>query len=428
MIAYDKLIGDIWKAGGKAYIVGGMVRDGILDRRCEDIDMEVLGIPRDKFESILNTYGKSYRCGKIYEIYLLSSGAHKIEISYIEEDIKLEELAKRRDFTINALYYNPIKNEVVDFFCGEKDIENKIVRATTKEVFKEDPLRIIRGAELASRLSFEIEEETMNLMKKSANELGRVAKERIVEELKKIYFLSEKPSIAFEKMNEANIFQALLPRLSNLQNIIQDKIYHPEGDVYTHILMMLDVLPKEKRSMEVFWGIIYHDMGKEETWPEFKNHSLISKRILQEEGKDLIKDKKILKSVETLVEYHEEPLRFLLEGFDRIELKKLAVKVDIPKLLDLYLADVLGRGRKENESELEIIDKIIRIYSEIKEELIPIIRGRDLIEWGVENKKNYSEIIARLFKAQLEEKFCDKVGAKSFYLSEIRVSNIYKGK
>lgn len=417
MIDYKSLIEDIWSSDGKAYLVGGWVRDMLLGRVSEDIDMEVIGLPREKFEEILKGYGKYYRCGKAYEIYILG---HDIEISYIEEEVEVREAARRRDFTINSLYYNPLEEKIYDYYNGREDIEKRTIRYVDRSTFLEDPLRILRVAEMASRFSFEVDPETVELMRDNRERLREVAGERVAEELRKVYLLSPRPSRAFQVMEGTGALEMILPRLVRLQGVIQDKVYHPEGDVYTHILMMLDVLPVERRSMEVFWGIIYHDMGKEETWPEFRGHAVVSKEIFQREGGDLVRGRKLKKSVESLIEYHEEPLRFLIEGFDRIGVKKLAVRVELEKLLDLYLCDVLGRGRKDNSEELETIERIRKIYEEIKGEMEPIIRGRDLIEWGVEDRSTYSEIIGLLFEAQLEEKFCNKEEAWAFYLSRIK--------
>ena len=173
--------------------------------------------------------------------------------------------------------------------------------------------------------------------------------------------------------------------------------------------------------MDIFWSIIYHDVGKAQTWPNFRGHAKRSKKIFLEEGQRLIKDKKLIKRVASLIEYHEEPLKFLIEGFDRIKVKRLAVKVDIEGLLKLYRCDVLGRGRKENNQELETIEAIKTIYEEVKEELKPIVRGRDLIEWGAGDRERFSEILEILYEAQLDEKIKDIEEAKVFYLRKIKV-------
>jgi len=418
MIDYKRLIEDVWEAGGKAYLVGGWVRDRLLGRPSEDIDIEVIGIERGKLEEILKGYGRYYRCGKAYEIYIL---AHKVEISFIEGDIELGEAAMRRDFTINALYYDPRDEKVFDCCGGKKDLEEGILRYIDRKNFLEDPIRIVRGAELSSRLGFEISDDLLALMYENRELLRDAASERFVEEFRKIYLLSEKPSRAFEIMNGTGTLEMILPEIIGLKDIIQDEIYHPEGDVYTHILMMMDILPLEERSMDIFWSIIYHDVGKAETWPDFRGHAKRSKEIFLEEGQRLIKDKKLIKRVAGLIEYHEEPLKFLIEGFDRIKVKRLAVKVDIEGLLKLYRCDVLGRGRKENNQELETIEAIKTIYEEVKEELKPIVRGRDLIEWGAGDRERFSEILEILYEAQLDEKIKDIEEAKVFYLRKIKV-------
>ena len=416
MIDYNKLIADIWSEGGQAYLVGGWVRDMLLKRPSEDIDIEVIGLKRKTLEKILGRYGRYYRCGKAYEIYIL---AHNIEISYIEEKIELKEAARRRDFTINALYYSPKEDRVYDYFNGKKDIEGKKIRYVDKGRFLEDPIRVIRAAELAARLEFNLDTDLEELIGENNHLLKGEATERIVEEFIKIYMLSAKPSKAFEIMDKTGTLSVVLPRLIGLKGVMQDEIYHPEGDVYTHILLMLDVLPREKRSMEVFWGIIYHDMGKADTWPNFKGHASRSKEIFLNEGREFLKDKKLMKNVSELIEYHEEPLNLLIEGADKIKVRKLAVKVDIEKLLDLYTCDVVGRGRVDNEEELATVKLIKHIYEEVKDELSPIIMGRDLIEWGIKNKRSYSEILKTIYEAQLEEKFKDKAGAKAFFLGKL---------
>lgn len=418
MIDYKKLMKDIWEAGGKAYLVGGWVRDRLLGRSSEDIDIEVIGIERKKLEEILRCYGRYYRCGKAYEIYIV---AHRVEISFIEEEIELREAAARRDFTINALYYDPRDERILDYYSGKKDLEEGVLRCIDTEKFLEDPIRIVRGAELSSRLGFKISDDLLDLMYRNKGLLRGVASERFVEEFRKIYLLSEKPSRAFEIMECTGALQEILPEIVGLKDIIQDEVYHPEGDVYTHILMMMDILPPEERSMDIFWGIIYHDVGKGETWPDFKGHAQRSKEIFLKEGRRLIKDKKLIRRVAGLIEYHEEPLKFLIEGFDRIRVKKLAVKVDIEGLLRLYKCDVLGRGRQENNQELETIEAIKTIYEEVKGELNPIVRGRNLIEWGYGDRERFSEILEILYEAQLDEKIKDIEEAKAFYLRKIKV-------
>ncbi len=425
---YRELIKDIWAYGGEAYLVGGWVRDkllGVPEKEIKDTDLEILGISREKFEDILGKYGKFKRVGKTYEIYILNND---IEISFIDREIQLKECAKRRDLTINSVYYDPLKMEYMDFFDGIRDIGNKILKHVSVETFMEDPLRILRVAQFMSRFGFSVDPSLEKIIMERGEEILKVPRERVCHELEKIYFLGGKPSEGFDFLEKTGILEKIIPELTDLKDVFQDEIYHPEGDVYTHTMMMLDVLPREERTAEIFWGIIYHDSGKKETYPSFEGHCEKSKEIFEREIVKFTGDRNIVETVKNLIEYHEEPLKMLISGGpDRISVKKLASKVDINKLLKLYKCDVLGRGRNDNTQELELIDRVTEIYNEVKPELKPIVRGRDLINWGIEPKKDYGKILEKLYEAQLEEKFENIGEAREFFFGHLSGGRIYKG-
>ncbi len=425
---YKKLIKDMWDNGGEAYLVGGWVRDrlmGVPEDKIEDIDLEVTGIKKYKFEEILKKYGKFKKVGKSYEIYILNNS---MEISFIEGDASLKECARRRDFTVNSIYYNILEDRYLDFFDGIGDIRNKLLRYVERDSFLEDPLRILRTAQFMSRFGFSVDNSLEKIIKAEGNEILKVPKERICRELEKIYLLGIKPSDGFLFLEKAGVLEKIMPEISSLKGVMQDKIYHPEGDVFTHTMMMLDVLSKEERTSELFWSILYHDAGKREAFPSFNGHCEKSQEIFEREITKFTDNKELINSVRKLVRYHEEPLKmFLRGGADRISVKKLAVKVDIEKLLKLYRCDVLGRGRSDNKEELDTIEVIEGIYNEVKNDLKPLVRGRNLIEWGVEPKEDFGEILKKLYDAQIEEKFDNIRSAKKFYFSKVAGSPVYKG-
>ncbi|WP_321328926.1 HD domain-containing protein [uncultured Ilyobacter sp.] len=425
---YKKLIREIWGNNGEAYLVGGWVRDrlmGATEDEIKDIDLEVMGIKRDKFEKILQKYGKFKKVGKSYEIYILNNS---IEISFIEAKTSIKECARRRDFTINSIYYNLIEGEYLDFFGGIEDIKNKLLRYVDKNSFLQDPLRILRTAQFISRFQFSAEASLEKIIIKEKEEILKVPKERICRELEKIYMLGIRPSEGFLFLEKTGVLEKLMPELSSLKEVMQDEVYHPEGSVFTHTMMMLDVLSKEERTLELFWGILYHDTGKKETFPKFSGHCEKSQEIFYREIIKFTESRELIDSVRRLVRYHEEPLEMLLKGgADRISVKKLAVKVDIEKLLKLYRCDVLGRGRSDNSEELDIIESIGAVYQKIKNDLKPIVRGKNLIEWGVKPGENFGEILKELYEAQLEEKFENIKGAREFYFSNLAVGLVYKG-
>lgn len=418
---YSKLLKDIWSNKGEAYLVGGWVRDrimGVPEEDINDIDLEIMGMKREKFEEILQKYGKFKKVGKSYEIYIVNN---TLEISFIEGDVSLKECARRRDFTVNSVYYNLLEEKYIDFFGGIEDIKNKVLRYVDEESFLEDPLRILRTAQFISRFGFSADDSLEEIIKKRGNKILDVSRERVSRELEKIYLLGIKPSVGFLFLEKTRVLKKIMPEITSLKGVMQDKVYHPEGDVFTHTLMMLDVLPKEERTLELFWSILYHDAGKGETFPSFNGHCEKSEEIFDREILKFTNDRSLINSVRKLLRYHEEPLNMLLRGgADRISVKKLAVKTDMEKLLKLYRCDVLGRGRSDNTEELDTIESIEAIYKEVRHDLKPIVRGRELIEWGVKPKENYGKILKELYDAQLEEKFDNIRDAREFYFGQVR--------
>ncbi|SJZ47314.1 HD domain-containing protein [Cetobacterium ceti] len=159
-------------------------------------------------------------------------------------------------------------------------------------------------------------------------------------------------------------FQNEFYEIYSLKDIIQDKIFHPEGDVLIHISMMLEVLKKEERNKIIFWSILYHDCGKRETYPNFKNHGEKSLEIFKKNKSKLYLNKNEEKEIEDLILYHEEILKLMLEkNINEKSVKELSKKVNINNLLLLYKCDVLGRGYKNNKEELESIDKVRELYN-----------------------------------------------------------------
>lgn len=413
---YKKLIREIWDHGGKAYLVGGWVRDrlmGIPEEEIKDIDLEVLRIKRKDFESILKKYGKFKRVGKAYEIYILNND---IEISFIKDGVSLKECAGRRDFTMNSIYYNLIEDRYEDFYGGIGDIKDEILKYVKRESFMEDPLRILRTAQFMSRFGFSVDSSLKELIVENRDGILDIPKERVCQELEKIYLLGKNPSEGFYFLDETGIMDRLMPEITALKKVIQDKIYHPEGDVFTHTMMMLDILPRGERTPELFWGTMYHDAGKIDTFPTFEGHCEASEEIFKREITKFTDNRKMTEKIRKLIRYHEEPLNMLLRGgADRISVKKLAVKVDMEELLKLYKCDVLGRGREENIEELRLIEDIRLLYRDVKNELKPIVKGKDLMKWGLEPDKSYGDILERLYEAQLEEKFGNIEEARKFF-------------
>lgn len=220
-IAYS-IAKKVSEKGGRTYYVGGFVRDELLNIENKDIDIEVHGISPEELYSILCEVGKPQSYGKSYGIYSLANEnidiamprieyntgkGHKDFEVFVNPYIDLNKAIKRRDFTINAIYKDVLTNELIDPFNGVKDLENKIIRHIDAETFIEDPLRVLRAAQFASRFNFEIAEETIELCK--TIDITALSMQRVEEELKKALFKSNTPSIFFkclDKMNQLDYY------------------------------------------------------------------------------------------------------------------------------------------------------------------------------------------------------------------------------
>ncbi|WP_028855297.1 HD domain-containing protein [Psychrilyobacter atlanticus] len=410
---YIELAKEIKKINGCLYIVGGAVRDFFLYNKPMDensnIDIEILGVSPEQIEKILNNFGRWKLVGTLYKVYLINN----LEITLPRDEngfnpsLKIETSILNRDLTINSLYYNPLTDQTIDLYRGKLDLENKVLYYVDRETFLEDPLRLFRTIELAGRLDFELSEDLKKLISTNFHLIQSIPKERIMGELEKILLNHKKPSKTFRLLDDTGGVEILFPNLYRSKKVIQDKIFHPEGDVFTHTLMTLDVLKPSERTIELMIALLFHDIGKNITQDtHFKGHTKASRDMFLDLIDKFTNNKKLISSAADLIFYHVSPLILMLNNkVNKVTIRKLAVKVSIPKLLKVYEADVLGRGRLDNSEELENIKKIDSIYHEIKDDLTPLVNGRHLLSWGYKSGKEFKKILNYLYRLQLEEKF-----------------------
>ena len=185
--------------------------------------------------------------------------------------------------------------------------------------------------------------------------------------LEDILLTYNKPSNFFRYLDNINVLSLLFPELENSKKIFQDPVFHPEGDVFTHTLMALDVLPIRERDIDIMFAILFHDIGKLETCNNnFKGHTKYSKQKFIEISKRFSLNENTVKNIGNLIFYHETPLILMLNNkINKSTIKNLSTYVDIAKLLRVYKADVLGRSREDNSWELKNIDKIQKIYKNL---------------------------------------------------------------
>lgn len=427
--ALAKAIGE---RGGTAYFVGGTVRDMLLNRDIKDIDIEVFGIPQDTLESILSAFGGVNLVGKSFGVYKIGN----LDVSLPRTERKtgvghtgfvidanpfmdIEDAMRRRDFTINAIYQNVLTGEVVDKFGGLNDMAHGILRPVDKNTFKEDSLRVLRACQFVSRLGFAVRD--LGYMK--TIDLSDLPAERVWGELEKL-LLGDNVRDGLIYLEATGALKQLFPELDILRTIEQDEFWHPEGDVWTHTLMVMDVannivsqLNKAER-LTVMLACLFHDLGKATTTETIDGrvrahgHSEagvpIALDILNRLNLHTLDDFDIRNNVLQLIEKHLMPAQ--LHSLDSKEdvkdsvFRRLSMKVNVKLLALVCKADVLGRGGIVNSDCIDWFQERTANLNIVDNSIKPILMGRHLIEMGMKPSKEFGRILNDVFEKQLDGK------------------------
>ena len=438
-ILEDILI-NLQELGATPILVGGCVRDYFLNIPVKDYDVEIFGI--DCFEIIeksLKKYGSVKLVGKSFGVLTLRVDEYDFDFALprIEKktgnthqdfevitnaNLSFKEAAIRRDFTINAIGYDFSKKEFLDPFNGINDLRNKTIKHIDDDTFIEDSLRVYRAVGFASRFDFKIEEKTKVLCKQIVlnDELKYLPKERIYEELKKLFLKSSKPSIGFELIRELGILK-YFPELEVLINCIQEPEYHPEGDVWIHTMMCLDEMARilkeenikdEYKKLYLFYAILCHDLGKPFCTKEingkitsFKHENLGIESTISFLSK-LTNEKKFIEIVCSLVKNHLAPFQLYLAESSLKAIKRLSLKVNIEDLCLVCLADCLGRDISDKDKCPKATSWLLNSAKELNiqnKAIEPLVQGRDLIALGYKPSKKFKDILDFAFDLQLDE-------------------------
>lgn len=275
---------------GILYLVGGAVRDKLLNKKNNDYDFVVVNLSSQEFKKL---FPMAIPRGKFFEVFDINKNEFAIARKEIKkgkkhtdfeiianENITIEEDLFRRDFTVNAIAMNVITGKIIDPYNGRNDIKQKILKKVSNH-FYEDPLRAYRTARFAAQLNFNVEQDTLNDLKKIRNDMKELSAERVFIELKKA-LLSEKPSIFFEILKKAEILDVHFKEIYKLIGAKQPEKYHPEGDAFNHTMLVLDMAADltrnldDNRKLEVRFSALVHDLGKGLTpkneYPHHYNH------------------------------------------------------------------------------------------------------------------------------------------------------------
>ena len=412
-----KIAQKIEKAGGRLYLVGGAIRDDLLGKKTHDEDYCVTGITAEKFEEIFpeaHIRGKAFAVfdmhGKEFAIARTESkygvGHKEFEIN-TSPKITIEQDLARRDITINSIAKDVLTGKIIDPFNGRKDIENKIIRATT-EAFKEDPLRVYRVARFAAQLGFKVEQQTIEQMEELKNELDTLSGERVFEELKKA-LNTQKPSIFFEILKKANVLDIHFKEINNLIGAEQPIQYHPEGDAYNHTMMVLDKSAEltEKypinRKLEIRFSALVHDLGKgttpKEQYPHHYGHEERGGKLVEQLGHRIKVPNDWIKCGKTACREHMRGgIFYKMKPAKKVEFIERVSKsiLGLDGLQIVVISDKTSGGRSYSVEEIdfetignECLDKINGEYIKKKYELKPGIQfGNKLHEERIKYIKN----------------------------------------
>ena len=262
------------KTGGRVYFVGGFVRDGVMGRESEDVDIEIHGMTADAVRKMLGEIGPWKEMGASFGVFALRGytldialprrGGGKGEEADIDPFMGVEEAARRRDFTMNAMMRDALTGALIDRFGGQADIQNRVIRHVDEETFRRDPLRAIRAAQFAARLEFAIAPETMALCR--TLDLGGLARERVMGEMEKALTRSGRPSRCFEALREMGQLEPWLKEVAALIGVKQRADCHPEGDAWTHTMLVVDEAAKlrdeAKNPAGLMLAALLHDCTK----------------------------------------------------------------------------------------------------------------------------------------------------------------------
>lgn len=423
--------------GGRAYFVGGCVRDALFGATPKDFDIEVYGLSPRILEEMLARKFRVEKVGKSFGVWILKG--YDIDVSIprrerktgeghrafdieCDPNLSAEEASARRDFTINAVLYDPLDGKIVDPYGGESDLRRGVLRHTSDR-FSEDPLRVLRAMQFSARFSMEVAPETVELCSKIPFE--NLPIERVFGEWKKLILKGRKISRGLNFLRDCGWLK-YFPELAATSGCPQDSHWHPEGDVYTHTGFALDAYASartgdEREDLVVGLAVLCHDFGKplcttfgDDGKIHSHGHDILGVKPTRKFLARLTREKSLVEEVVPLVERHMAILDLWRVKAGDSAIRRLARKVGrIDRLVRVDFADRNGRGEgeykddspqgkwiSERAAELEVRDSVPK----------PIVMGRHLQGLGMKPSREFGKILSALYEAQLDGEFSDLAG------------------
>jgi tRNA nucleotidyltransferase (CCA-adding enzyme) len=423
-------------AGGRALVVGGWVRDRLRGAPSKDVDVEVFGIPQQRLPELLAQFGRVEAVGQSFAVYKLvpEGGDEAIDVSLPRRESKhgrghkgfvvsgdpsmtVADAARRRDFTINAISWDPLTGTYEDPFEGQSDLRLRLLKAVDPTTFGDDSLRVLRALQFAARFEFGIDEDTAAICRRLP--LDDLPAERVWGELEKLLLQAARPSIGFALAREWGVIDRLLPEMAPLAGCEQEPEWHPEGDVWTHTLMVIDQARAlngdldRPRLITVMLGALCHDLGKPATTAviDGRIRSLDHEQAGVEPALSLldrlnvhtIDGFDVRTQVAGLVANHLKPGMFRqAERVGDGAFRRLAQKVDLELLARVAKADCLGRSGSFDCSAMDWFLARARELGVEHQPPAPLLLGRHVLTLGVAPGPRVGELLKQIYDKQLD--------------------------
>jgi tRNA nucleotidyltransferase (CCA-adding enzyme) len=435
------------EAGGRALVVGGWVRDRLLasatsnhrarttQPASKDIDMEIFGIPSKAIPGLLTAFGHVEAVGQSFPVFkVINADGIEIDVAIPRRESKqgrghkgfevrgdpfmsVEEAARRRDFTINAISWDPLTDEYVDPVGGRAHLERGLLRAVDSRTFADDSLRALRAVQFAARFDFRLDDGTAALCRDIR--LDDLPPERIWGELEKLLLWAERPSIGFALACSLGIIEQVLPEMVPLIGCKQEPEWHPEGDVWTHTLMVIDRARElngdltRARLITVMLGAVCHDLGKPATtaFIDGRIRSLDHEQagvapttnLLDRLNVHTIDGFDVRQQVIGLVAHHLKPgMLHKAPNVGDGAFRRLAQKVDLELLARLARADCLGRTGSFDCSAMDWFLARARSLGVEHHAPAPLVLGRHLLALGLPPGPRVGEVLKHIYEKQLD--------------------------
>jgi len=411
--AATQIVRRLRDAGFEAYLVGGCVRDIVMGHEPKDYDVATSAQP----PQVVGMFPESLTVGAHFGVVIVPGEAGNVEVAtfrrdglytdgrhpvHVEYAQSAEEDVRRRDFTINGLLYDPLQNKVIDYVGGQADISGRRVRAVGDpyQRFSEDRLRMLRAVRFAARFKFELDPAAADAIRTLAGEIRLISAERIRDEILKI-LIEGQARRGFELLDSTSLLEQVLPEVKAMQGVEQPPEFHPEGDVWTHTLMMLDGLKSPTPTLAL--GVLLHDVGKPSTFAvreriRFDNHVEVGAKMAEEICKRLRLPVRDTERVVELVRHH---LRFKdLPRMKRSTQIRFLRMQGFEEHLELHRLDCLA-----SHGKLENYELATQMLGELPEEAIRpprLLTGIDLIHEGYKPGPVFKQILQAVEDAQLE--------------------------